>query len=132
MKFVNNQTFRNIKFERVEQKLSDVLFEKNKNNDIEKCDNEQELTDVLFEQNKKNDIEKCDSYTPVKENEEPKVLEDDTKVQISKASVDCKKEQSKKKNFSKTFKCDLCAKSYTWYSGLSNHKRFVHSRMKET
>ena len=36
------------------------------------------------------------------------------------------------KNYSKTFKCDKCEKRYTWFSGLSNHKRFVHSKLKET
>merc|ERR1712079_494591 len=32
-----------------------------------------------------------------------------------------------KKQFTKGFKCDLCDKKYTWYTGLSNHKRFVHN-----
>ena len=36
------------------------------------------------------------------------------------------------KNYSKAFKCDKCEKRYTWFSGLSNHKRFVHSKLKET
>ena len=33
-----------------------------------------------------------------------------------------------KKNYSKAFKCDQCDKRYTWYSGLSNHRRFVHKK----
>ena len=37
-----------------------------------------------------------------------------------------------KKNYSKAFKCDQCDKRYTWYSGLSNHRRFVHKKSKET
>ena len=38
-----------------------------------------------------------------------------------------------KKQFTKGFKCDLCDKKYTWYTGLSNHKRFVHNnKTKET
>ena len=35
-----------------------------------------------------------------------------------------------RKNFSKEFKCDKCEKKYTWYSGLANHKRFVHNKLK--
>lgn len=41
--------------------------------------------------------------------------------------------KSSKKQFTKGFKCDLCDKKYTWYTGLSNHKRFVHNnKTKET
>ena len=36
-----------------------------------------------------------------------------------------------KKIFSKKFQCDKCDKKYTWYSGLANHKRFVHNKQKE-
>ena len=61
--------------------------------------------------------------------EEKKTLETDI---IPKENNTNKKERNNKKNFSKTFKCDLCDKSYTWYSGLSNHKRFLHSILKET
>jgi DNA-directed RNA polymerase subunit M/transcription elongation factor TFIIS len=42
------------------------------------------------------------------------------------------KERKNNKNYSKKFKCDKCDKRYTWYSGLSNHKRFVHNKLKET
>ena len=54
--------------------------------------------------------------------------------EISKKSEDCKtnKNQPKeKKIFSKKFQCDKCDKKYTWYSGLANHKRFVHNKQKE-
>ena len=61
--------------------------------------------------------------------EEKKVL--DTGI-IPKEKNIYYKGRKNKKNFSKTFKCDLCDKSYTWYSGLSNHKRFLHSILKET
>jgi hypothetical protein len=44
----------------------------------------------------------------------------------------CLKERKNNKNYSKQFKCDKCDKRYTWYSGLSNHKRFVHNKLKET
>ena len=44
----------------------------------------------------------------------------------------CLKERKNNKNYSKEFKCDKCDKRYTWYSGLSNHKRFVHNKLKET
>lgn len=43
-----------------------------------------------------------------------------------------KSEKKTKKNFTKGFKCDQCEKKYTWYTGLSNHKRFVHNKHKET
>ena len=46
--------------------------------------------------------------------------------------TNCLKERKNNKNYSKQFKCDKCDKRYTWYSGLSNHKRFVHSKLKET
>ena len=38
--------------------------------------------------------------------------------------------QKGKTNYSKSFQCDKCDKKYTWYSGLANHKRFVHSNVK--
>ena len=52
-----------------------------------------------------------------------KILEEDKK---------CKEKQKSKKNYTKAFKCDKCDKKYTWYTGLSNHKRFVHNKPKET
>ena len=39
--------------------------------------------------------------------------------------------QKEKKIFSKKYQCDKCDKKYTWYSGLANHKRFVHHKVKE-
>jgi hypothetical protein len=39
--------------------------------------------------------------------------------------------QNEKKHYSKSFQCDKCDKKYTWYSGLANHKRFVHKTTKE-
>ena len=35
-----------------------------------------------------------------------------------------------KKNYSKNYKCEECDKKYTWYSGLANHRRFVHKKNK--
>jgi hypothetical protein len=35
-----------------------------------------------------------------------------------------------KKNYSKQYKCEQCDNKYTWYSGLANHKRFVHTKQK--
>ena len=47
--------------------------------------------------------------------------------------ADYKSTKRSKKQFTKGFKCDLCEKKYTWYTGLSNHKRFVHNnKTKET
>ena len=37
-----------------------------------------------------------------------------------------------KKNYSKSYKCEECDKKYTWYIGLANHKRFVHTMKRET
>jgi hypothetical protein len=34
------------------------------------------------------------------------------------------------KVYSKSFQCDKCNKKYTWYSGLANHKRFVHNNVR--
>ena len=51
---------------------------------------------------------------------------------IEKTNIKLKKEKPEKKNFSKAFKCELCDKAYTWYSGLSNHNRFAHTVLKET
>eukprot|EP00092_Neocalanus_flemingeri_P038510 GFUD01041928.1.p1 GENE.GFUD01041928.1~~GFUD01041928.1.p1 ORF type:complete len:203 (+),score=52.04 GFUD01041928.1:94-702(+) len=48
-----------------------------------------------------------------------------------KFGSDYEKGKKKKKNYSKGFKCDFCDKRYTWYSGLSNHKRFLHNKTKE-
>ena len=48
-----------------------------------------------------------------------------------KVEISHKKKIKSKKNFTKTFKCDICNKGYTWYSGLSNHKRFVQQKLKE-
>ena len=42
-----------------------------------------------------------------------------------------KNNQKEKKIFSKKYHCDKCDKKYTWYSGLANHKRFVHNKLKE-
>merc|ERR1711997_792703 len=47
-------------------------------------------------------------------------------------SYKMKHDKKPKKQFTKGFKCDLCEKKYTWYTGLSNHKRFVHNKQKET
>ena len=90
-----------------------------------------ELTDNLVNQvkhiKKKVDTNICnENHTASKEN---KRLETDI---IPKEKNTYIKERNNRKNFSKTFKCDLCNKSYTWYSGLSNHKRFIHSILKET
>ena len=49
----------------------------------------------------------------------------------SKDEISDQQENKSKKNFPKTFKCDICNKGYTWYSGLSNHKRFVHNKLIE-
>ena len=46
-------------------------------------------------------------------------------------SYKMKQDKKPKNQFSKGFKCDLCEKKYTWYTGLSNHKRFVHNKQKE-
>ncbi len=27
-----------------------------------------------------------------------------------------------------SFRCDKCDKKYIWYSGLANHKRFLHNK----
>ena len=57
-----------------------------------------------------------------------RTLKEDT---YSEKSIDLKVRKNNK-NYSKTFKCEKCEKSYTWYSGLSNHKRFVHNKTKES
>ena len=49
----------------------------------------------------------------------------------SKVEISHQKENKSKKNFPKTFKCDICNKGYTWHCGLSNYKRFVHNKLKE-
>ena len=46
---------------------------------------------------------------------------------LDKEETDYKAGKKTKKQFTKGFKCDLCEKKYTWYTGLSNHKRFVHN-----
>ena len=54
-------------------------------------------------------------------------------VSVPKNTLNGKNENKKskeRKNFSKEFKCDKCDKKYTWYSGLANHKRFVHNNQK--
>ena len=48
------------------------------------------------------------------------------------SDTNCLKERKNNKKYSKQFKCDKCDNRYTWYSGLSNHKRFVHNKLKET
>merc|ERR1711953_774987 len=50
----------------------------------------------------------------------------------NETSYKIKQDKKPKKQFTKGFKCDLCEKKYTWYTGLSNHKRFVHNKQKET
>jgi hypothetical protein len=57
--------------------------------------------------------------------------EKEAKVDHILTDTNCLKERKNNKNYSKQFKCDKCDKRYTWYSGLSNHKRFVHSKLKE-
>ena len=52
--------------------------------------------------------------------------------EFSKIDKKLKKKHKSKKNYTKAFKCDQCEKKYTWYTGLSNHKRFVHNKAKET
>ena len=66
--------------------------------------------------------------------EEKEDLNEDITIEkeFSKAENESKKEKKSKKNYSKGFKCDKCDKSYTWYSGLSGHKRLVHNKQKET
>ena len=64
-------------------------------------------------------------------NEENKNLLKDKYI-VSDSVERRKKEKKSNKNYSKKFKCDKCDKRYTWYSGLSNHKRFVHNKQKET
>ena len=53
--------------------------------------------------------------------------------QVKTVSVHNKDNNNKpkeKKSFAKEFKCDKCEKKYTWYSGLANHKRFLHNKLK--
>ena len=42
-----------------------------------------------------------------------------------------KRNKQKEKNYSNSFQCNKCDKKYTWYSGLANHKRFVHNNKRE-
>ena len=35
-----------------------------------------------------------------------------------------------KKNYSKNYKCEQCDTKYTWYSGIANHRRFLHKKQK--
>ena len=56
----------------------------------------------------------------------------DKSVSIDKSDQKEKKIKltKEKKNYSKNYKCEQCDKKYTWYSGLSNHNRFVHNNQK--
>jgi phage shock protein A len=58
--------------------------------------------------------------------------EKEEQVEHFLTDTNCLKERKNNNNYSKRFKCDKCDKRYTWYSGLSNHKRFVHNKLKET
>ena len=55
----------------------------------------------------------------------------DDKIIKSEDDHQKKNNQKEKKTFSKKYHCDKCDKKYTWYSGLANHKRFVHNKVKE-
>ena len=68
------------------------------------------------------------------ESKKVNISRNETEEQMEHISTDtnCLKERKNNKNYSKQFKCDKCDKRYTWYSGLSNHKRFVHNNLKET
>ena len=94
------------------------MFDKMKPDEIDICPD------------KKEDIK---SDPIVKNYENRKLLENDFIVSDSfKADKEFEKEKKSNKNYSKKFKCEKCEKKYTWYSGLSNHKRFVHNKPKET
>ena len=67
----------------------------------------------------------------IKEENENLIKDNDIVSDSVEIIEKCKKEKKSSKNYSKKFKCDKCDKRYTWYSGLSNHKRFVH-KQKET
>ena len=68
------------------------------------------------------------------ESKKVNISQNETEEQMEPILTDtnCLKERKNNKNYSKQFKCDKCDKRYTWYSGLSNHKRFVHNKLKET
>jgi hypothetical protein len=71
-------------------------------------------------------------YIYISKNEEKTSYKIQTKHKRDITSDDKRlKDQKNNKNYSKSFKCDLCDKKYTWYSVLSNHKRFVHNKGKE-
>ena len=100
----------------------------------------QKIFNKVNKKNIKSDIDVSDEIEKIKENDQnllTQVITDDIKGDFcdEKASdLDPILKKVKKSNnrYSKAFKCDKCDKKYTWYSGLSNHKRFAHSRPKET
>ena len=68
----------------------------------------------------------------ISEESEPLINDNDIVSDSIEIIKKCKKDKKPNKNYSKQFKCDKCDKRYTWYSGLSNHKRFVHNKQKDT
>ena len=56
--------------------------------------------------------------------------EKEAKVEHILRDANCLKERKNNNKYSKQFKCEKCDKRYTWYSGLSNHKRFVYDKLK--
>ena len=70
------------------------------------------------------------------DNKLDKKVESDIKLEKNKEGTESEarniKVRKNNKKYSKAFKCDKCDKSYTWYSGLSIHKRFVHYKPKES
>ena len=80
--------------------------------------------------NKINENNESEKYIISEESE--LINEDDIVSDSLEIIKKCKKDKKSSKNYSKQFKCDKCDKRYTWYSGLSNHKRFVHNKQKET
>ena len=79
------------------------------------------------------EVNKCaesDHYIFINQKQTSNKIHTDHKKDISHNNQSLK-ERKNYKNYSKSFKCDMCEKKYTWYSGLSNHKRFVHTKIKE-
>ena len=74
-------------------------------------------------------VSKINIDSEISDKEAVKCLND--KILKSENDHENKNIHKEKKIFSKKFNCDKCDKKYTWYSGLANHKRFVHNKIKE-
>ena len=74
-------------------------------------------------------VSKINIDSEISDKEAVKCLND--KILKTENDHENKNIHKEKKIFSKKFNCDKCNKKYTWNSGLANHKRFVHNKIKE-